>query len=529
MVLRRDGGRREIVRSAILGAIWALGIGSAGLGQPSRAVAEQPGPDAAEARPEAPDSRSSDSAPTWGEVTRQSKQKGAQAVATWNDAVRQTQQAGTPSVLVVTSASAPRSREFAQGLIDSPAVKRLKGQFLIAEMSAEAEPRQVEPLHLTRFPALVLVRRGAGGSLERGATYEGELSSDELIGWLLGIGAISRPVEAPEVAAVSPDSAPEAADPAVSRTGLGVPRPSPGTDALGPGAGAPGRLPAPRRLQPTPSRDPRGRRGASPKGRAAGGAPAERGDGRRARPPAGQCARSRWWKRKRRPRARNLLAPRRRPPRASSGRPPRPRNTRSSRRRSRSRPTRHRPRARTAIVAEEAPTELVRAVAVPEQPSVTLIKPGPLDRLAGAIGNHLARRALPRVEVQVETQRTYRVAQAAPGSGPRMVVTGVPREAAVQAPVAAPSPRYAYPPTVPAPSHSSSKAAPRLQLRSVCIPRPRVRQGTHPGRPASWLIRCVQLFEAFERLGLFVEDLEELFELADPERVATRRGTGSRA
>jgi hypothetical protein len=108
----------------------------------------------------------------------------------------------------------------------------------------------------------------------------------------------------------------------------------------------------------------------------------------------------------------------------------------------------------TAPRAAVARPVTLRAVQEEAQPELVLIQPGPLDRLAGAIGARLSRRAMPRVQLDVETQQTYRLA-----SAPRPRVVSAPPAAPTYAvpaqPICAP-PAYA-PPVYPPPTLPSAQ------------------------------------------------------------------------
>jgi len=365
--------------------------------------------------------------------TRQAPQ--ADPSSGWNGAVRLTQQAGVPSVLVVTSASAPGSHEAARALLTSNSLKRLAGVVSAAEVSAESDPAQVQQLRPSKFPTTIVLRRGQSGSLERAGCYEGAMTPEETVGWLLGLGVVTRAGE--KSAAATPGSG--EADPGVVKTLFGhanesAPSPSPQA------------VQAPPVYYPPPAYFPPPQ---APAPRQAVERPVERRVVRRAVPKRRSVVVVE------RPAPRNVVqyevveeeeAP---APRSLLVRPREAEPTEEVEvveEEVEAAPRRAvvaAPRERTVVVAE-APREALPRVAVVEQPDVALIQPGPIDRLVGGVGNRLRRRALPRVDLQVETQRTYRLAPPAPS--PRMVVAA-PREAVpTYAPAPAPAPVYAAPP-----------------------------------------------------------------------------------
>lgn len=132
----------------------------------------------------------------------------APATTTWVDAVTQTKAKGLPTLLVVTSRTAPASAVLARSLAASAAMTRLRGVVQVAELCAEDEPDQVRRLVVTRYPTYVGLRRGAGGELEVAGSRTGAMSPDEVAGWLWGVGLVT---------ATEP---PAANDPGVSRAGL---------------------------------------------------------------------------------------------------------------------------------------------------------------------------------------------------------------------------------------------------------------------------------------------------------------------
>ncbi|WP_337173041.1 hypothetical protein [Paludisphaera sp.] len=379
----------------------------------------------------------------------------------WSEVARQTQSRGIPTVLIVTSEAVPESRAAARSILDAKAAGPFAGRVGLAELCVEEDPEQAAKLQARTFPTFVAYRRGEGNRLAMVASYRGDLGPEGLAGWLHGIGLLSAEAPRPTVAATRDR------DEEVSKAGLfhgHEPAPSPQQYAYPP--------PTPQ-YYPQPVPVPPTKYVPSPPVREVYAPPREvvREVVREA-PPARRIVREAPREMVREvvvereaprevvrevvvereaPAPRNLISrgvtervvERAAPPPVEreviierAAPPPVEREVIVERAAPREVIV-EREAPREVVVEREAPREVVVERAAPREvvvereappvrvraaeaaPELSLVQPGILDRVAGAFGERLRRRALPRVDVAVETQRTYRLARPAPAA--RMV------------------------------------------------------------------------------------------------------------
>lgn len=350
------------------------------------------------------------------------------SVASWTQAVKQTQSTGATSVLVVTSARSKGSRELYRSLAGSPAIAALRGRVVLAELSAEADADQIDRLGLTS-PSVVAFRKGATGGLERAGSYSGSISPDELVAWLNRRGLIGAAVTETTVSL-------PAADPSVEKASFGghgshptpqqAPQPVPYYPPPQPQViYAPAPPPVEREVEYV-------REVAAPREREVivereveyvREAPAPRRVVVREAPAPREreviVEREAPTTRSLLTRPREVAAPREREVVVERAAPaprqvvvrevaaPREREVIVEREVAA-------PREREVVVEREAPAR--RVVAAPRAAlgasDLNLVRPGPVDRALGALGNRLRKRGLPRVALEVETEETYRLAPA---------------------------------------------------------------------------------------------------------------------
>jgi hypothetical protein len=389
------------------------------------------------------------------------------AQPTWTEAARQTLSTGATTVLVVTSSAVPGSRELFRSLATNPSLLKLRGRVIVAELSADDDPAQVQRLKVSS-PSLVAFTRSPSGVLERAATSRVKLSPAELVRWLGDRGLIPS-TSAPQVASRD-------ADPAVVRTGFGHhqgAQPSPQT----PYYATPQQVyvAPPQQVYVAPPQQVYVAPPAAPPREVMVERPVERRVIRRVVPQPREVIVEREVVVER-----EAPAPRRvvreieveeSNPRSVLTRPreavPREREVIVER----EAPAPRRvvrevaPREfeevveevveevdvaapREVVVAREAAPRAVRVAREAPQPRLALIQPGPLGRMVGRLGDRLRQHGMPRVNVEVETERTYRMA--APAETERLVAAPAPREAApvymtAPPPVHAPAPVYQVP------------------------------------------------------------------------------------
>ena len=357
----------------------------------------------------------------------------ASSAPTWVEAVRHTEATGATSVLVVTSASVPGSREVYRALAADPVLARLRGQVVVAELAAESEPAQVERLRVA-CPAVIAFRRGPTNALERAATFTGRATPEAVTAWLYERKLVpSAPVDADRVR-----------DEAVGRTGWGHRR-----DEVQP---SPQAAYVPYSPPPQPVRDVYEER------------PVERRIVRRvveqprevvvrevAPPPRRVVREVREVEVEEATPTRNVLIRTREaaPTREVVVREvPAPREVEEVEEVEET-PVRRTVASPRQVVVREAPRQVVVREAEAEAPApLALIQAGPIDRMLGGIGARLSRRALPRVNAQIETQRTVRLA---PAPQTRVVVPSAPREV-----------QYVPQPYAPTPQSFVPTASPQL-------------------------------------------------------------------
>jgi hypothetical protein len=396
------------------------------------------------------------------------------AQPTWTEAARQTLSTGATTVLVVTSSAVPGSRELFRSLATNPSLLKLRGRVIVAELSADDDPAQVQRLKVSS-PSLVAFTRSPSGALERAATSRVKLGPAELVRWLGDRGLIPS-MGASQVASRD-------ADPAVVRTGFGHhqgAQPSPQT----PYYATPQQVyvAPPQQIYVTPP--------AAPPREVMVERPVERRVIRRVVPQPREVIVEREVVVER-----EAPAPRRvvreieveeSNPRSVLTRPreavPREREVIVER----EAPAPRRivrevaPRdieevveevveevevaaPREVVVAREAAPRAVRVTREAPQPRLALIQPGPLGRIAGRLGNRLRQHGMPRVNVEVETERTYRMA--APAETERLIAAPAPREVA-PAYMTAPPPVYAPAPVYQVPSPQMTPYLPSPQSQN---------------------------------------------------------------
>jgi len=374
----------------------------------------------------------------------------------WAHAVKQTQATGTATVLVVTSSRAKGSRELYRSLASSPEVAALKGRVIVEELSADAEPDQVDRMALAS-PSVVAFRRGATGGLERAGSVSGAITPAELVAWMGRRGLIAdRGQAASSDSAVvqagfgghkqhpSPQQAPYVPPP-VYYAPQPQPQPAPREVYVEREAPAPREViverevevvreaPAPRRVVMREVPAPTSREVVVEREVAAPRSLLTRT--REVAPPA----------------TREVYVERAAPaPRQVLVREvPAPREREVIIEREVAAPV-----EREVIVEREAPA-VRRVAAAPRGLSISelnLVRPGPIDRAIGALGNRLRKRGLPRVALEVEMEETYRLA---PAPATRVIAAPAPAYASP------PEPRYVQPPTyAPSPQYGPSPQQP---------------------------------------------------------------------
>ena len=153
--------------------------------------------------------------PWWGLPAEAQTPRGAVATPGWlplESALRQTVQTGRPSVVVVTERSSPRSLELVKSLQQAAASSLVGRMVSFAEMSREAYPQQVDRMGVTTFPALLVYGQN-GSRLKLLGLRSGPLDVPTTLAWL-----VSLPIGS--MAAVRPP------DPAVTRAAAGDDYPS---------------------------------------------------------------------------------------------------------------------------------------------------------------------------------------------------------------------------------------------------------------------------------------------------------------
>jgi hypothetical protein len=421
---------RPVVRLA--GSLVALGAGM-GLDVPGGSVHAQTIPSAATARELVPS-----------------------ICGDWTDALETTRRTGIPTVLVVTRSRDKESIACWRSLSSPKAQAALAGQVVVAELNAERDGPQVAGLGIKSFPCVVAYGRTTGGELRNAATYRGSIDPERLVSWLAQLA----PTATADALAAKP------IDPSVAKTGWlhGTQTPSPQSPqpvyvpqpvyASQPVC-APPPAPAPEREviierevvverepEPVVTREVVVEREAPIRTREVvveRAAPA---------PVTREVVVERSV-----PTTRNVLIRRELPP--------------QERVVERAAPVREvvverAPPVRQRVVERAAPREVVVERAPAREPAaraLVLREPGVMDRMLGALGDRLRRRALPRVEVEVERQPIYRFAT--PAAQPVYEVErGVeaPSKVVCQPPVCqAP---VAYPPVYAPPPHAASPQLP---------------------------------------------------------------------
>jgi hypothetical protein len=98
-------------------------------------------------------------------------------------ALNATASTGVPTVVIVTSPAEPASLQLCRALATSPEVARLSGSFQFAEMGSDLYKAQVQKLGIQRFPTVIVYRRGARG-VEAAASTSGLSQPTEVVHWL---------------------------------------------------------------------------------------------------------------------------------------------------------------------------------------------------------------------------------------------------------------------------------------------------------------------------------------------------------
>jgi hypothetical protein len=384
----------------------------------------------------------------------------------WTDALETTRRTGIPTVLVVTRSGDKGSIACWRSLSSPKAQSVLAGQVVVAELCAERDGPQVAGLGVKSFPCLVAYARTTAGELRNAATFQGSTNPEQLVSWVARLA----PAAAVDASGTKP------ADPSVEKTGWlhGTQQPSPQSQQpvyVPQPVCAPQPQPAPapereviverevvveREPEPEVTREVVIERAAPTTTREVivervAPAPVTREVVvERAAPP---------------PTTRNVLIRRELPPQERVVERAAPVRERVI---ERAAPVRERVIERAAPVRERvveraAPREVVVERAAPREPAaraLVLREPGVFDRMIGALGDRLRRRALPRVEVEVERQPIYRFATPAaqPVYEVERAVEPAPRVVyqppVCQAPPASP-PVYSLPPRAPSPQVQS--------------------------------------------------------------------------
>jgi hypothetical protein len=106
-------------------------------------------------------------------------------------ALNATIRTGTPTLVVVTSRTEPGSLQFCRALTYSREVGGLTGSLQFAEMASELYKDQVKTLGVRTFPTLIVYRRGGRG-LEMVSFTSGLTEPHQVVDWLGSVGLVAR-------------------------------------------------------------------------------------------------------------------------------------------------------------------------------------------------------------------------------------------------------------------------------------------------------------------------------------------------
>jgi hypothetical protein len=104
----------------------------------------------------------------------------------WVRAIQDTLRTGRPTLLVVTSRAHPASGQLWQALSNDPQAQSVRQAFQVVELSAEANPQRIQSLQVTSFPTLIVYGRGANGLTMLGVEA-GSMDLPFALGWLSGL------------------------------------------------------------------------------------------------------------------------------------------------------------------------------------------------------------------------------------------------------------------------------------------------------------------------------------------------------
>ncbi|MEO6807584.1 MAG: hypothetical protein ABI353_00530, partial [Isosphaeraceae bacterium] len=107
----------------------------------------------------------------------------ASKVAAVERALQITQQTGRPTVVVATSSSVPHSHQVYEKLLKLPKTRELSQTIQFTELPAESSPEVVQRHRLTKFPTVLVFRKGAKG-LELVGREDGVRDAYDAVGYL---------------------------------------------------------------------------------------------------------------------------------------------------------------------------------------------------------------------------------------------------------------------------------------------------------------------------------------------------------
>jgi len=156
---------------------------------------------------------------------------GSKALAPWVRAVRATERSGKPTLLVITSPTAPEGDRLLQGLLTAPQAEWVRQGHFVVELPAGEAAGGLPGLRLERVPAVAVYGRAADGRGRIGSEAR-SVDLGFVLGWLSALDpALAVAGKHKDVARVRP-----ATDAAVTRTQYAPPGPSPSGQAPTPPA-----------------------------------------------------------------------------------------------------------------------------------------------------------------------------------------------------------------------------------------------------------------------------------------------------
>lgn len=150
---------------------------------------------------------------------REESSANAPAALSLAQALRTTQETGTPTVVVVTSRAEEGSGKFWRTLSESQEIRSFGQAVQFAEMPAESYAAQVRRLGVKSYPMVIVYRRGAKG-LETAGHQAGPMDTYFVLGWLSTLGLKPEAEKGPAPAVASANA--PVSDPAVTRTRLQI-------------------------------------------------------------------------------------------------------------------------------------------------------------------------------------------------------------------------------------------------------------------------------------------------------------------